>query len=102
MNVPYKKEIQLGYGALVLIVAIFVILIVVSGIEIEVEDEPEENTSTYHGGSPTLKKLNDFGELSCDQCLKNCQWTTLRSEERCRESCVPQEDCDPSLDIRLG
>ncbi len=94
-------ERQKGYAALVLIVIIFIVLFLSSDIQINIEEKPENDTSTYKGESKTLKELNDFGEVSCDQCIKNCRWTLAKSEEQCQEKCVPDVDCNPKLDVRL-
>jgi len=95
MNVYDNKEPQTGFTALILIVGILVLLVFIADIKIDVGDDDEEIIE----GSRTIHELNDWGNISCSQCVNNCQWTTLRSESDCQEGCIPNKDCDPELDI---
>ena len=63
MQAPYKKEVQLGYAALIVVVFIFVVLFLSSDVEVEIEDEPEEDTSLYEGES----------RVSCVKSLGNSE-----------------------------
>ena len=78
-------ERSTGGAALVLIIVVLVILFIASDVEINISDDndSEENIT----GSRTLHKLNPEPQ-SCEQCIQNCEWTTLRSEEKCRGECV--------------
>ena len=98
MMTPPKMEVQLGYAALVLIVIIFVILMIAGGMEFDIEDTPDVDTSTYNGSSKTLKELNDFGVVYCDQCIQQCQWTLAKSKAECQEKCVSGVNCQ-ELDL---
>ena len=83
-------ERSTGGAALVLIIVILVIMFIASDVEINIEgsNDTEENFT----GSRTLHKLNPQPQ-SCEQCINNCKWTTLRTEEKCREECVGKKYC---------
>ena len=78
------QEKSTGGAALVLIIVILVILFLASDIEIDIEEDnkTEENIT----GSKTLHRLNPQPQ-SCEQCVNDCKWTTLRSEEKCKVEC---------------
>ena len=76
-------ERSTGAGALVLILVVLVLLFIASDIKINI---PEGNETTENfTGSRTLHKLNP--QVSCDECVKNCQWTTLKPENECKAGC---------------
>lgn len=89
------QERQTGRAALVVIVFVLVLsFFIVGKLQINAEDTPDDNRSNYKGSSETLKRLNE-GLPDCSQCVKNCQWTTLRSLEKCQAECIPEETCLP-------
>ena len=80
-----------GGAVIVLVVIILFILLLTSDInfkDIKVEEHNDENVT----GSKTLHKLNP-DPTSCNQCISNCQWTTLNSEENCRQDCKTEQYC---------
>jgi hypothetical protein len=94
--VKIKKIPDTGLAALILIGFILVTMIFIwGGVEIEVTEDPPDNRSNYKGSSDTLKRLNP-GLPDCGACVKNCQWTLLKSLEECQSRCIPEETClDP-------
>ena len=81
-----------GLAALILIGMILAAMVLMSDISFDIEEEADDNRSIYHGSSETLKKLNE-GLPDCGKCVKNCQWTLLKTKEECQQQCIPEETC---------
>lgn len=85
-------EPQTGIAALVLIVVVFVLLILASDFKIDYQAKEQVNDYANESGSATLRRLN-AGEISCEQCIKDCVRALAQSEEKCQARCQKDKLC---------
>ncbi|MBS3123408.1 hypothetical protein J4437_02100 [Candidatus Woesearchaeota archaeon] len=85
-------EPQTGLAALILIVVVFALLILASDFKIDYQEQEQINDYSNESGSATIRRLN-AGDISCEQCIKDCVRALAQSEEKCLVRCQKDKLC---------
>ncbi|MBI2152045.1 hypothetical protein HYU21_04930, partial [Candidatus Woesearchaeota archaeon] len=71
---------------------IFTLLLLASDFKLDYHEKEQINDYANESGSATLRRLN-AGDISCEQCIKDCVRALAQSEENCLPRCKEDKLC---------